>query len=209
VKTYGQFCALARALDHVGDRWTLLIIRGLLLADAAYGDLQAALAGVPTNLLAERLRDLERDGLVTRQAARADRRRVRYGLTPLGRGLEPAVRALIIWGAHWMRSGPGDDRFDPRWARLALTALLAERRPPAPSTLELSFDGGPLTLVSTGTGTVRVDRSDPEGSADAVVEGDAGLLLAVASGQLSLGTATRRGLRIRGDRRLAAAFLEP
>lgn len=209
MKTYGQFCALARALDHVGDRWTLLIIRELLLGDAGYGELQGALAGVPTNLLAERLRDLEGDGLVTRQPDGADRRRVIYGLTPLGRGLEPAVRDLIVWGAHWMQAGPGGDRFDPRWAALALEALLAERTPPAAGTVELRFDGGPVTVAATGTGPVQVDRAPAAGTPHAAVEGDAALLLAVASGQMSLATATRRGLRVRGDRRLAAVLVQP
>lgn len=209
MKTYGQFCALARALDHVGDRWTLLIVRELLLSKTGYGELQTALAGVPTNLLAERLRDLERDGLVTRQPSGSDRRRVTYRLTALGRGLEPAVRALIVWGAHWMGTGPGDDRFDPRWAALALGALIADRTAPAAGLVELRFDGGPVTVTATGTGPVRVDRGEPPGAADAVVEGDAGLLLAVASGQVSLGAAARRGLRVRGDRKLAAALLAP
>lgn len=209
VKPYGQFCALARALDHVGDRWTLLIIRELLLGEAGYGELEAALAGVPTNLLAERLRDLERDGLVTRQPSSADRRRVTYRLTPLGRALEPPVRALIVWGAHWMRTGPGDDRFDPRWAALALGALIGERTVPADGVVELRFDGGPVTLTATGAGPVRIDHGEPAGMPDAVIEGDAGLLLAVASGQLPLGAAARRGLRVRGDRQLAAALLAP
>ena len=209
MKSYGQFCALARALDHVGDRWTFLIVRELLLGDAGYGDLQTALTGIPTNLLADRLRDLERDGLVTRQSGGADRRRVTYRLTPLGRGLEPAVRALIVWGAHWMRTGPGDDRFDPRWAALALGALLADRVTPADGVVELRFDDGPVTVTATGTGPVRIDRDEPAVTPDALVEGDAGLLLAVVSGQLSLGAAARRGLRVRGDRQLAAALLAP
>ena len=206
MKSYGQFCALARALDHVGDRWTLLIVRELLLSDASYGDLQAALAGVPTNLLADRLRDLEHDGLLVRDAAGADRRRVIYRLTPLGRGLEPAVRALIVWGAHWMRSGPGEQRFDPRWAGLALTALLEDRTPPFAGVVEFRFEGGAVALASTGEGRVHVERR-PADRADAVVEGDAALLLAVVSGQLSLASATRQGLRVRGDRQLVRALL--
>lgn len=207
MRTYGQFCALARALDHVGDRWTLLIIRELLLADASYGDLQAALAGVPTNLLADRLRDLERDGLVVRDAAGADRRRVIYRLTPLGLGLEPAVRTLIVWGAHWMRSGPDGHRFDPRWAGLALAALLQDRTLPAAGVVEFRFEGGAVAVASTGDeGPVRVDRRSAD-QADAVVEGDAALLLAVVSGQRSLASASRQGLRVRGNRGMVRSLL--
>ena len=207
MKTYGQFCALARALDHVGDRWTLLIVRELLLGDAGYGDLLAGLAGVPTNLLAERLRDLEADGLVTREASPADRRRVTYRLTPLARGLEPAVRELIVWGAHWMATGPGDDRFDPRWAALALAALLEGRTPQASGTVELRFDGGPLTVTSTAEQVV-VERGAPLQRTDAEVEADAALLLAIAARQLTLGAAQRRGLRVRGDRHLVRMVLQ-
>lgn len=209
MKTYGQFCALARALDHVGDRWTLLVVRELLLGEAGYGELQAALAGVPSNLLAERLRDLERDGLVARQPSGADRRRVTYRLTALGRALEPAVRALLVWGAHWMQTGPGDDRFDPRWAALALAALIEQRTTPAAGTVELRFDGGPITVTAPGSGPVRVESGEPATPPDAVVEGDARLLLAAASGQLSLRAAARRGLRVRGNRQLAIALLRP
>jgi DNA-binding HxlR family transcriptional regulator len=209
VKTYGQFCALARALDHVGDRWTLLVIRELLLGDASYGDLQAALRGIPTNLLAERLRDLEADGLVIRRTSEVDRRRVVYRMTALGRGLEPALRELIVWGAHWMRTGPSGDRFDPRWAALALSALLHGRTPSARGIVVFRLDGGPLTVASTGSGRVKVEPGRPAGEPDAEVEGDAGLLLAVASGQLPLESARRRGLRVRGDRRLVHALLQP
>lgn len=215
-KTYGQFCGLARALDHVGDRWTLLVVRELLLGDATYGDLRAALDGIPTNLLADRLRILEGDGLVTRDTSHPDRRRVTYRLTPLGRGLEPAILALISWGSHWMLPGQGDDRFDPRWGALALRALLGERDPPVRGTLELRTDGPPLQVVSTGGGPLRVGPRVGDGprvgapaSPDAVVRGDTVLLLGLVSGRLSLSAALRRGMSIEGDRALVRALLLP
>src|SRR5687767_10580388 len=114
-KSYGQFCAVARTLDHVGDRWSLLVLRELLLSDASYGELLRALHGVPSNLLALRLRELEADGLVERTPSDEDRRRVRYALTRSGRDVEPILVAMIRWGARWMATGPGDDQFDPRW----------------------------------------------------------------------------------------------
>ena len=116
-KSYGQFCALARAMDHVGDRWTLLLVRELLLGPARYGELSAALPGLATNLLAERLRQLVDDGLVQRVG-------VAYQLTPRGRGLEAVILELIRWGAAYMVTGPGDDVVDERWAWLAVRALL-------------------------------------------------------------------------------------
>lgn len=208
-KTYGQFCGLARALDHVGDRWTLLVIRELLLGDASYGELLAPLGGIPTNLLADRLRELEADGLVTRHTDHLDRRRVTYRLTPLGHGLEPVLLDLIRWGAHWMRAGPSDDRFDPRWMMLALRALLDGRRPARRGTIEVIAGGGHCTIVSTGGAPLRVGAGISGGEPRASVEGDAALLLGVASGEMTLAAATRRGLRVRGDKALARAVLQP
>lgn len=130
-KSYGQFCALARALDRVGDRWTVLIVRELLLAPARYGELHAALPGLATNLLALRLRHLEADGLVER-AELAGSRYATYQLTPQGRALEPVLLAIIRWGASYMANGPGADVVDERWAWLAVRALLETHQLQAP-----------------------------------------------------------------------------
>lgn len=208
-KTYGQFCALARALDHVGDRWTLLVIRELLIKDSSYGELCSALGGIPTNLLAGRLRDLEEDGLVIKETSHEDRRRVTYRLTPLGRGLEPVILTLIVWGAHWMLSGPGSDRFTPRWALLALQALLSDRGPKPCGTVELRIDGDALRVVSTGDANLGIERRSSASEPDAIVDGDAVLLIGLVSGQLSFAAAIGRGVRVRGDRSLASAVLQP
>ena len=122
-RTYAQYCGLARSLDQVGDRWTLLIIRELLVAPARSRELQDGLPGVATNLLAQRLRQLEaeRDRL---QTPRRRRSAVVYELTPLGAGLEETVLALVRWGTNWMLSGLGDDTFRPRWLVVALRATL-------------------------------------------------------------------------------------
>lgn len=128
-KTYGQYCGLARGLDHVGDRWTLLIVRELLVAPARYHELQDGLPGVATNLLAQRLRKLESDGIVRRRLAKDGTTAVHYELTQLGADLEDVVLALVRWGATWMQSGPGDDAFRPRWLVIALRAVL----PPTPT----------------------------------------------------------------------------
>lgn len=140
-KSYGQFCALARTLDRIGDRWTLLIVRELLLGAARYGELQAALPGLATNLLALRLRQLEADGLVRRAADPAHRSRRTYELTDQGRALEPVLLEMIRWGAGYMSSGPGADFMDDRWAILAVRALL--------ETAQFSTPGGDV-LVRCG-----------------------------------------------------------
>ena len=105
-KTYGQFCALARALDHVGDRWTLLIVRELLPGPRRFAELLAGLPGVAPNLLVDRLRSLQASGIVERSSHPPRSASVTYTLTDLGRGLEPSVHALIRWGAVSIAPAP-------------------------------------------------------------------------------------------------------
>lgn len=198
-RTYGQFCAVARALDHVGDRWTLLIIRELVLGPAGYGDLAAALDGIPSNLLASRLRSMGADGILERETDGQDRRRVTYRLTSLGESLGPVLDALIVWGARWMSSGPGDDRFDARWSGLALRALLEDRRSAFAGVVELRFETGSVQIAGTA------HNGSP--AATATVQGPAQILLALASGDMGLDEAAQVGVVIDGDRRLLRHLL--
>src|SRR5687768_6915286 len=109
-RKYGQFCGLARALDVVGDRWNLLIVRQLLVGPARYGELLAGLPGVATNLLSTRLRDLEAAGVIERQPAQ-EANAVVYTLTEWGAQLREPVEGLIRWSTPLMVPGPGDDHF--------------------------------------------------------------------------------------------------
>ncbi|MHB1173454.1 MAG: winged helix-turn-helix transcriptional regulator, partial [Lacisediminihabitans sp.] len=105
MKTYGQYCALARGLDLVGDRWTLLIVRELLsLGECRYVDLQRGLPGIATNLLAGRLRDMEEADLVQRANLPRPANAVVFSLTDRGAALEGVVREFIKWGAPLMSS---------------------------------------------------------------------------------------------------------
>jgi|SRR6185437_778563 len=97
-REFGQFCGLARALELVGERWTLLLVRELLARPCRYTDLQQNLPGIPTNVLSTRLKELEAEGIVERQVAPAPQRGVVYRITPDGERLEPAVIALARWG---------------------------------------------------------------------------------------------------------------
>lgn len=179
-KTYGQFCALARGLDRVGDRWTLLVVRELLLGPATFHSLESALAGVSPNLLADRLRGLVADGLATRSTAPVRSKRVVYQLTEHGARLEPAIVELIRWGAHYMAGGVGADRVDPRWATLALRALLdGPAAQPTPGTIHLDVSGQPITVTSDGH--TRQVIAGHHGSADAALGATMPDLLAVAS----------------------------
>jgi len=185
-KTYAQYCGLAKALDHVGDRWTLLIVRELLVGGRRYSQLRAALPGVATNLLADRLRELTEDGIV-------ESGEEGYQLTPFGRELEDAVNGLVRWGGRWMTERDEHEMFRPEWLVVALRALLPARRP---SQIQLRIEDQDLYVGRTkiGLGTI----ADP----DAVVEGRADTLLGVVTGHAKLSA-----LRVRGDRAAAAAAL--
>jgi len=119
-RSYDQFCSLARALDRLGERWTLLIVRNLLLGPRRYSDLLAELPGLTTNLLAERLKGMEKGGLVARRTAPAPVRAVVYELTPLGAALEPAIMELGRWGGKFMDAPKKDDTVNIGWGLLSL-----------------------------------------------------------------------------------------
>ncbi len=95
-------CPVAGALDIVGDRWTLLVIRDLLRGKHKYGDLAASSERIPTNILADRLRRLEQAGLVVRTRYNERPPRYEYHLTPRGEDLRPAIRSLATWGARYV-----------------------------------------------------------------------------------------------------------
>lgn len=187
-RTYSQYCGLAKALDHVGDRWTLLIIREMLIGPRRYSTIRAALPGIATNLLADRLDALKADGLITRSGDGS------YELTSVGRELEPAIHALVRWGGHWMGERQRDDIFRPEWLVVALRSLLPKTRS---GSVELRVDGDVLHLDRSGVGVGPLEQ------ADAVVEGSAERVLAVAAGQAPLST-----LKVRGDRKVASTVLE-
>lgn len=181
-KSYGQFCGLARALDHVGDRWTLLIVRELLLGDKSFRELEDALPGIGPSLLTKRLAALTLDGLVERNKAPRRSKTVLYRLTPAGEGLERAVIELVRWGTTWMLTGPGDDHVDSHWAPLALKALL-DGKPARRARIHVSVGGVPVTIRSTGRRRVTAGH---HGRADAHVAAELPTLLALAAGALTL-----------------------
>ena len=142
-RSYEQFCGLAKALDVVGERWTLLVVRGLLLGPLRYSDLLRGLPGITTNLLAKRLKEMEEHGLVERVRTAAGESGRAYRLTEIGRALEPAVHALGSWGWRWMtQPGPGEHR-SLEWL---LVALRRRYRGGASLTAELVADGVPYTF---------------------------------------------------------------
>jgi DNA-binding HxlR family transcriptional regulator/putative sterol carrier protein len=120
---YQQYCALARALDVVGDRWTLLIVRELTPGPRRFTDLIEGLPGISRNLLAERLRALEGDGIIARRDLPPPAARQVYELTDDGRELARAVGPVIAWGATRLGERNQTDSFRPRWSAVAMEAV--------------------------------------------------------------------------------------
>jgi DNA-binding HxlR family transcriptional regulator len=204
-KSYGQYCGLARALDVVGGRWSLLIVRELLVGPARYRDLLAGLPGIATNLLAERLRDLEEAGVIQRQLD-TDSNGVVYALTPWGSELRGSVDALVKWSGPLMVSGPGGDSFQAHWLVVALEALLRGKRSEVPRTVGVEVDG---TMV-----TVHVDETGPRVALDGdrqletVLSAEPAVVLGLAAGALTVEQAIAAGV-VRGDRNELAALFGP
>jgi len=182
-RSYGQYCGLARALDVVGDRWNLLIVRQLLVGAARYGQLLDGLPGLATNLLAERLRDLETAGVIQRRLA-DEGNAIVYALTPWGAELREPVDALIRWSTPLMVRGPGGDGFRSEWLFVALRALLAGRTARRSTMIAVDVDDELIDVRVTRTGVEVVAHGSVE--VDATIRADASVVLGLAAGVLTL-----------------------
>jgi DNA-binding HxlR family transcriptional regulator len=117
-RSYRQFCGLARALDVLGERWTLLLVRELLLGPRRYGDLLESLPGLTTNLLARRLKQLEADGIAERIELDASAKA--YRLTERGAALEPVIMELGRWGGALLDMPRPEDKTDMAWGLISM-----------------------------------------------------------------------------------------
>ena len=199
-RSYGQHCTVARALDVVGERWTLLLVRELLTGPKRFKDLLAGLTGIGTNLLAARLKALEEHGVVRRGTLPPPAGSGVYELTELGRSLEPVVLTLSRWGSRLVEEEPreGDD-VRPAWAAMALRSLFEPEAGGPRETYEFRIDGEAFHLRVEGDAV-----EARQGSADApdvVVSADSGTLLALTAGRMSPEAALGSGkIRIEGER---------
>ena len=109
---YGQYCPVARATEILGDRWTLLIVRDLLLGKRHFNDLERGLPGISRALLAERLRRLQKMGVIEKRPLGWGRK-TEYSLTQAGEELQPVVDVLTVWGARWAFGEPEEEELDP------------------------------------------------------------------------------------------------
>jgi DNA-binding HxlR family transcriptional regulator len=208
MRSYGQYCALAKSLDAIGDRWSLLIVRELMLRDACrYTDLREGLPGIATNLLADRLRDLEQAGVVMREEAPPPVATTLFRLTDRGRELRPAVDALVRWGGPLMGEGIGDEAFRSHWLALPLEVHLGDRVPEAPP-LTIGIHAGEEDLVvELGDGRVQ-SRAWADETADVTLTGSPRLVSGVLIGLVDLDDARKRGLKVEGDVRALRRILD-
>lgn len=167
-RSYRQHCGVARALDVVGERWTLLILRDLLLGPRRYGELLEGLPGITTNLLAKRLREMARAGLLSKQPAQAPASGDVYVLTRAGRELEPVIMELGRWGGRLLATPRRGDQRDLGWALLSLrrryrggvtsnVEIRAGRR-----SFELSFEGDRMIVQENPSERAAVRLSAPD-----------------------------------------------
>jgi DNA-binding HxlR family transcriptional regulator len=160
-RSYAQLCGIATALDVVGDRWTVLVLRDLLLGPLRFGDLAEGLPGIGTNTLTARLKHLEAAGVLHRRLQPLPERGTVYELTTYGRELEPILLALGRWGTKSMGRLPPDVTSRSRWLVAAMLAFHDETRGVTrPTTWDLRLTDGPFTVRAEGT-TLAVTAGAP------------------------------------------------
>jgi DNA-binding HxlR family transcriptional regulator len=212
MRSYGEYCAIAKSLDVVGDRWTLLIVRELALrGPSRYTDVRNGLPGIASNLLAERLRELERAGVVAREDAPPPIASTLFRLTARGEELRPLLEQLLRWGVPLMVEQNPDDAVQSHWLAAALELMLTDRPPGSPVTLQLQTGDEPIVLESRD-GAIHT-RLGTTANADATLAGPAMPILALLMGRLGLADARAKGLTYDGDplalERLGAGDLAP
>jgi DNA-binding HxlR family transcriptional regulator len=203
---YGQYCGLARALELVGERWALLIVRDLLVGPRRFTDLRKGLPRIPTNVLADRLKELEADGIVQRRVLPRPASATVYELTAYGCQIEDAVLRLGIWGAQSLGEPRAGEIMTPDSMTIALRSTFV---PTAARTKRLTYELhlGPIVLTAgIDDGRLQVAEG-PAPRADLIIETGAALKQ-LFEGTLMPGEALQSGqVRIQGDPALLETFV--
>jgi DNA-binding HxlR family transcriptional regulator len=209
-RDYGQTCGLAFALELVGERWALLVVRDLILGPKRFTDLRRGLPRIPTNVLSARLKELERGGVVRRSLSPVPGGPVVYELTDYGKELEEIVLRLGMWGARMMGEPRPGDTLNPDSLQLALRAMFQPDQAAGPPARYVLRAGEAVVNVTVGADGLEVGGG-PLNDPDLEIETDPAGLHALLSGRLSPSAAVKGGtVRIAGDpsllERFAAAF---
>jgi len=199
MKTYGQYCAVARSLDLIGDRWVLLIVRELLsLGPSRFTDLRDGLPGIASNLLATRLREMEESGVIERVDAPPPVATGLYQLTERGKELRPVIEALAQWGLPTMPVMGEGEAERGSWLALIARNHLRDAHPErGPLTISVDTPQAPAHII-VHDGEFEIHRGAAV-AADVRLSGEARLIGGYLSGLLSLDEARRIGLHADGD----------
>ncbi|MGK5730239.1 winged helix-turn-helix transcriptional regulator [Streptomyces sp. URMC 124] len=192
-RSYDQFCPAARALDVIGGRWTLLIVRELLLGPRRYTDLVAGLPGIGPNVLAERLRELREAGVVSRSQLPPPAASAVYELTALGEAMRPVVDELTRWGLRFLGAPRPGERIRLSWL---LGCVRAGFRPELARGLHETYEfrvDGEVFHLRVDDGTLDV-RHGSAGEAACVVSTDLATFMAVGARLLAVEDALERGI---------------
>ena len=191
-RNYGQSCSVAGALDRIGERWSLLIVRELLLGPLRFSDLARGVGGAPTDVLTKRLRDLEADGIVSRRQLDPPASATVYELTELGRDLEPLLIDLGRWGLNFFQIEDADG-IEPSWLPNSLRVIL---QPPAEAKLRVQLRSeGQSFLLRIEDGAIAAARGEAA-APDLTLSGSPRDVLAA----LVAGEAGEEGVEIEDDR---------
>jgi DNA-binding HxlR family transcriptional regulator len=202
VRSYGQICGIAKALEQLGDRWTLLIVRELLSRGACrYTDLRNGLPGIATNLLAERLRELEEAGIIYSEQAPPPVATTLFRLTERGEALEPVLKSIADWGMPLLASADENESFQTHWLILPLRTDLEDTAPErGPIQIQLDADDEPI-VVTAADGTVTAHIGTAR-SPDLTLHGSGRTITRLMLGRINITEARKQGLKLDGDTQL-------
>jgi DNA-binding HxlR family transcriptional regulator/putative sterol carrier protein len=196
---YQQYCALARTLDVAGDRWTLLIVRELAPGPRRFTDLVDGLPGIPRKLLTDRLRALERDGIIARQELPPPAARQVYALTDDGRDLAVAMAPLIAWGARRIGDRKRGESFRARWPAVAMAGLADREAAKGVSESYQYLVGDSAFHFTVDDGSIQLHDGRAQDPA-AILTTDEETWADIASGKIRFSSATAAGaLSVAGD----------
>ena len=204
---YGQYCPLAKALEVVGDRWTLLVVRELMSrGPLRYSEIQDGLPGIATNLLANRLRELETSGVISKQKSRGDVQH--FALTERGEALRPVLAELGSWGIPLLENASPKEEFRIGWMSLGIETYLRDAEPRGPRAAIQLHIGDQAGVLEIAGGSVRL-REGTDAFPDAVLEGSAELVISVLFRGMSVASAIKRGLKFKGNRKILQRVAQP
>lgn len=207
---YGQYCPMAKALEIVGDRWTLLIIRDMLCGMTHFNDLERGLPGISRPLLAQRLKQLQQAGVIEKRLTGNGRKTTEYQLTQAGHELLEVVSALVVWGAKWAFGDPTPEDLDPVllmwWMR---NRVNVDQVPETRITIQFNFHGASndtFWLVINGD-DVSICLTDPGYEVNVLVTADLAAYYKLWAGRIRYDEAIHDyGVTVEGLPRFVRAF---